>query len=88
MRAIDCGAILIGVNNRNLHTFEVSLDVSAELAGTVADEVLLVSESGVQSPDDIRRLRELGYRGFLIGESLMRAECPAEALRALVSGTE
>jgi len=87
-RAIDCGASIVGVNNRNLCTLNVSLEVSIELAGQVGDEVLLVSESGIHSADDIRRLSEIGYRGFLIGESLMRAERPAAALRALMSKTE
>lgn len=93
-RAVDCGASIVGVNNRDLRTLEVSLGVSVELAGNVqgaagiAGEVLLVSESGLHSAADIRRLRELGYRGFLIGESLMRAERPAEALRALIGATE
>lgn len=86
-RAIDCGASIVGVNNRNLCSLNVSLDVSIELAGGVASEVLLVSESGIHSADDIRRLSEIGYRGFLIGESLMRAERPGLALRALISKT-
>ena len=87
-RAIDCGASIVGINNRNLRTLDVSLDVSIELAGRVANEVLLVSESGIHSADDIRRLRDVGYRGFLIGESLMRAECPGDSLRVLLSETE
>ena len=87
-RAIDCGASIVGVNNRNLCTLNVSLDVSIELASRVGGEVLLVSESGIHSADDIRRLREVGYRGFLIGELLMRAERPGAALRALMTKTE
>ncbi|MDX6382507.1 MAG: indole-3-glycerol phosphate synthase [Blastocatellia bacterium] len=80
-RALDGGASLIGVNNRNLATFEVSLDTSMELAPIAADKAILVSESGIQTLDDIQRLRGVGYRGFLIGESLMRASDPGEALR-------
>ncbi len=87
-RALNCGASVIGVNNRDLRTFEVSLDVSVKLSRQVPAGVSLVSESGLRSPADIRRLRELGYRGFLIGESLMRAEHPAETLRALIQGAE
>jgi indole-3-glycerol phosphate synthase len=87
-RALDCGAGLIGVNNRNLRTFEVSLDVSFEMARQAPHGAVLVSESGLGSPDDLRRLRQIGYRGFLIGESLMRAERPAEALRELISAAE
>lgn len=84
-RAIASGARLIGVNNRNLKTFEVSLETSVELAREAPENTLLVSESGLNSKDDLHRLHELGYRGFLIGESLMRADCPAELLRELVN---
>lgn len=80
-RAVNSGAKLIGVNNRNLGTFEVSLETSAQLAAIAGDKVLLISESGIESVDDIRRLYDLGYRGFLIGESLMRADDPGAALR-------
>jgi indole-3-glycerol phosphate synthase len=82
-RALESGARLIGVNNRNLSTFEVSLDTSVELAHIAADKAILISESGIHTTDDIRRLREVGYRGFLIGESLMRAIDPGEALRKI-----
>lgn len=88
VRALDCGAKLIGVNNRSLATFEVSLETSAELAPMAADKALLVSESGIQSRDDIQRLHDLGFRGFLIGESLMRAADPAGALRKLTQRRE
>ena len=80
-RAIGSGAQLIGVNNRNLSTLEVSLETSAQLAPLGAGHALLISESGIQSADDIRLLHELGYRGFLIGESLMRADDPITELR-------
>lgn len=80
-RAVDSGARLIGVNNRNLATFEVSLETSVELAPIAADKAILISESGIQTPGDIQHLRDVGYRGFLIGESLMRANDPSEALR-------
>lgn len=80
-RALDCGAKLVGVNNRNLATFEVSLETSEHLAQIGANKAMLISESGIQSPDDIQRLRGFGYCGFLIGESLMRAHDPGEALR-------
>jgi len=82
-RAVDSGATLIGVNNRNLSTFEVSLETSAQLAPGAAANNLLVSESGIESAADIRRLYDLGYRGFLIGESLMRAVDPELAVRNL-----
>ena len=80
VRAVDSGAKLIGVNNRNLSTFEVSLETSAQLAW-LGDNALLVSESGIASSADIGRLYELGYRGFLIGETLMRADDPGETLK-------
>jgi indole-3-glycerol phosphate synthase len=83
-RAVACGAKLIGVNNRNLKTFEVSRETSRELAREPAGNALLVSESGLNSFDDLLELHELGYKGFLIGEKLMRAERPEEALRELI----
>ena len=79
-RAVNSGASLIGVNNRNLVTFEVSLETSARLASYAADGAMLVSESGIESAADIHRLRNLGYRGVLIGETLMRADDPATLL--------
>src|SRR5258708_19381626 len=82
-RATNSGAKLIGVNNRNLDTFEVSLDTSVRLAPSGGDNALLISESGIESADDIQLLYDLGYRGFLIGESVMRAADPGEALRRL-----
>jgi indole-3-glycerol phosphate synthase len=84
-RAAGCGATVIGVNNRNLHTFEVSLETSAELAGHAPLGALLVTESGLRTHADLRRLKSLGYRGFLIGETLMRAADPAAALRSLLA---
>lgn len=84
-RARASGATIIGVNNRDLRTFDVSLDVSINLASGAPPSVLLVSESGLQTGADIRRLQACGYRGFLIGETLMRADQPAEALRALLN---
>jgi indole-3-glycerol phosphate synthase len=84
-RASLCGANVIGVNNRNLHSFEVSLETSVELIGRAPTGALLVSESGLRTHADLRRLRSLGYRGFLVGETLMRAGDPAKALRALLS---
>ncbi|MEO8435186.1 MAG: indole-3-glycerol phosphate synthase TrpC [Pyrinomonadaceae bacterium] len=83
-RACDSGATLIGVNNRDLRTFEVSLGTSAQLIKYAPDDVLCVSESGLHSGDDLRRLRDLGYSGFLIGELLMRAPEPEMALRELL----
>jgi indole-3-glycerol phosphate synthase len=83
-RALACGAGLLGVNNRNLQTFEVSLDVSAQLAQLMPQGSIRISESGLRTGADINRLRALGYQGFLIGESLMRAPDPGQALRELL----
>ncbi|MDP3001234.1 MAG: indole-3-glycerol phosphate synthase TrpC [Bryobacterales bacterium] len=83
-RAVDAGADLIGVNNRNLRTFEVTLDTSLRLAERMPAGALAVSESGIHSRADIRTLMDAGYRAFLVGEHLMKAADPAEALRALV----
>jgi indole-3-glycerol phosphate synthase len=83
-RAIECRARLIGVNNRDLRSFEVSLETSVELATCANEGMTLISESGIDAADDIRRLRALGYKGFLIGETLMRAEAPDTFLRDLI----
>ena len=87
-RAVAAGATLIGVNNRDLRSFAVSLDVSINLARDVPAGVTLVAESGLRSSDDLRRLRALGYRGFLIGETLMRASEPELALQELLRRSE
>jgi len=83
-RAVASGATLIGVNNRDLRTFEVSLNTSLSLAREAPSEALLISESGLRGPDDLRRLREAGYHGFLIGETLMRSDNPEDTLRNFV----
>lgn len=84
-RAAECGAELVGVNNRNLHTFEVSLETSVELIADAPPGALLVTESGLRTQADLSRLKSLGYRGFLIGETFMRAENPGDALRTLLA---
>jgi indole-3-glycerol phosphate synthase len=85
-RAIAAGADLIGVNNRDLKTLEVSLDTSFRLAKKLPPGVLTVSESGIRTAEDIRRLMAAGYQAFLIGESLMRQPDPGAALAELVRG--
>ncbi len=82
-RATDAGASLIGVNNRDLRTFTTSLQTSEQLAEFAPAGSILVSESGLSSRADIERLRRCGYRGFLIGESLMRAPDPVALLHSL-----
>jgi len=85
-RAVACGAGLIGVNNRDLRTFEVSLETSLALAREAPSEVLLISESGLRNREDLRRLQTAGFRGFLIGETFMRAEDPQQALANVLYG--
>lgn len=85
-RAVACGATIIGVNNRDLRTFAVSVDTSIALAAHAPPDAVLISESGLHDANDLQRLREAGYRGFLIGETLMRAPKPDEALRNLTVG--
>lgn len=82
-RINDHGAKLIGVNNRDLHSFQVSLDVSRGLIKHAPSGSLMVVESGITSPGEVSELRSLGYSGFLIGESLMRSGDPASELRRL-----
>jgi indole-3-glycerol phosphate synthase len=82
---IASGAEIIGVNNRNLSTFEVSLEVSLQLAAHMPAGALLVSESGIHTRQDIARLRGAGYTAFLVGEHLMKAADPARALRELAA---
>ncbi|MGA2991210.1 MAG: indole-3-glycerol phosphate synthase TrpC [Candidatus Korobacteraceae bacterium] len=83
--AIECGAAIIGVNNRNLATLEVSLDTSRALARYVQPGRLLVSESGLRTPAHVRELRALGYGSFLIGETLMRSDDPAGELTRFIT---
>ena len=83
--ALKSGADLIGVNNRNLRTFEVSLDTSARLAAQIPSGIVKVSESGIESRRDIQRLQDAGYDAFLIGEHLMKAPDPVRALQALTA---
>jgi len=83
-RAIEGGADIIGVNSRNLKTFQVSLDTVIDLAGSIPNHVLRVAESGIDSGAEIRELHAAGYQAFLIGEALMRAEDPGQKLQQLL----
>jgi indole-3-glycerol phosphate synthase len=87
-RAESCGARLIGVNNRDLKTFEVSLETSIALAARAPSDTVLVSESGLRSHGDLLRLRGVGFSGFLVGETLMRAASPVNALRELIGDAQ
>ena len=82
--ALDAGATLIGVNNRDLRTFEVSLDVSLRLGRMIPKNLVSVSESGIRAPKDIRTLSDAGFKGFLVGEHLMRSSSPGAALAQLL----
>ena len=84
-RASDCGCDLIGVNNRDLRSFKLDLSTAFRLAERFRKGVVWVAESGIQSGNDIARLRAAGYQAFLIGESLMKAPSPGEALRMLIA---
>ncbi len=87
-RALDAGCDLIGVNTRDLRTFQVDAETAFRLADRLPQNVVRVAESGIRTGEDIARLRAAGYRAFLIGESLMRAERPGDALRELVASCE
>ena len=84
-QALNAGAKLIGVNNRDLHTFDVSLNTSERLIAEAPRDKVMLSESGLQSAESLRRLHALGFRGFLIGEALMRACNPETALCDLIA---
>jgi indole-3-glycerol phosphate synthase len=86
-RALEADARVIGINNRDLETFEVSLETSYRLAKMAPKETVLVSESGITTPAQLRDLRAAGFSAFLIGETLMRAASPGEALRGLIEAT-
>jgi indole-3-glycerol phosphate synthase len=83
--SLKAGADLIGVNNRNLKTFEVSLDISRELVTQIPDSVGKVSESGLGSPLELQELKSIGFDGFLMGESFMKEKDPGAALEALLT---
>jgi indole-3-glycerol phosphate synthase len=87
-RALDAGCDLIGVNTRDLRTFKVDAETALRLVERLPKSVVRVAESGIGSGEDIARLRAAGYQAFLVGESLMRAERPGEALRGLVASAE
>lgn len=81
---LETGADLIGVNNRNLKTFEVSIDTSKRLSELMPDGVISVSESGISSPETILELKNFGYEGFLVGENFMRHSRPEEEAKVFL----
>lgn len=86
-RAVDLGADLIGINNRNLKTFQTDLATTERLAEEAPDNVLLVSESGIKTPADAQRVLDAGANAILVGESLMRANVPGEELETYLNLT-
>jgi indole-3-glycerol phosphate synthase len=82
-RALGIGASLVGVNNRDLRSFETRLETTLDLVGRVPDDVLLVTESGIHTPQDVALMRERGVNAFLVGEAFMRAAHPGEKLAEL-----
>lgn len=86
-RAAQAGASIIGVNNRDLTTFNVDLETSVRLVALAPTGAILVSESGIHNGQDIRRLKSAGFSGFLVGEHLMRASNPGDALAQLIEVT-
>jgi len=87
-RALRAGARIIGVNNRDLRTFDVHLQTSFDLSQEIPRDCVAVSESGLRTASDLARLRDAGFSAFLIGESLMQAREPAAALRALLAALQ
>jgi indole-3-glycerol phosphate synthase len=83
-RALAAGARIVGVNNRDLRTLAVSLATSLELGPAIPDDVVAVAESGIRTGGDVRRLRDAGFDAFLVGEQLMTAPDPGEALSLLL----
>jgi len=75
---------MLGVNNRNLKTFEVSLDISKNLSAEIPDEFVKVSESGISTIEAIKELRPFGYQGFLIGENFMKTDNPGRSAEAFI----
>ena len=82
--ALEAGAGIVGVNNRNLKTFEVQLETSVLIGRKVPDDVLFVAESGIETRQDIDMLRDAGADAFLIGEKLIRSRDPAKALKEML----
>ena len=79
---------MVGINNRNLSTFVTDTDVSLRMASALPDDIVKVAESGLSSIAEIHRLRDTGYRGFLIGETFMKHQHPGNALKDFINATE
>jgi len=83
MRSLPLGNALVGINNRNLHTFEVSLNPTIELLSDIPDDRIVVTESGILGPQDVAIMRDHQVNSFLVGEAFMRADVPGERLAEL-----
>ena len=77
---------IVGVNNRNLKTFEVNLQTSKDLAKLIPDKFVKISESGISNPESVKVLKKYGFKGFLMGENFMKEENPAESLKKFING--
>ena len=86
--ALEAGASIVGVNNRNLRTMAVSADVSAQIIDLIPDDVVAVAESGLNTREDVRSLRRAGYDAFLIGERFLASKDPGSALGELLKGAQ
>jgi indole-3-glycerol phosphate synthase len=82
-RAMHLELDMLGINNRNLHSFETSLSTTLDLLEQIPESCLVVTESGIHSSEDVRLMRDHGVNSFLVGEAFMRAEDPGTELQAL-----
>ncbi|BAO43005.1 indole-3-glycerol phosphate synthase TrpC [Thiolapillus brandeum] len=85
LRALKVDNPMVGINNRNLRTFEVSLQTSLDMLAQIPDDRLVITESGILQPEDVDLMRQHGVNGFLVGEAFMRADDPGTRLRELFS---
>ncbi|HYR22598.1 MAG TPA: indole-3-glycerol phosphate synthase TrpC [Chthoniobacterales bacterium] len=83
-RALEAGAEIVGINNRDLTTFDVDLGVTEKICREVPDEIILVSESGIKTPQDVAKVKACGVDAILVGEALMRGEISIEQLRGVI----
>ncbi|MDQ6974234.1 MAG: indole-3-glycerol phosphate synthase TrpC [Mariprofundaceae bacterium] len=86
-RAMDLNTSLMGINNRNLHTFDISLQTTFDLLQELGSDHTVITESGIFTADDVRQMNQAGVYGFLVGESLMRQAIPGHALKQLIANT-
>jgi len=85
-RALELGLNMVGINNRNLKTFDTSINNTLDLLTLVPEDVLVVTESGIHTQEDVELLRSNGINTFLVGEAFMRADNPGQALHDMFTG--